>query len=207
MKVQVYNLMDNQVSEQEISDKIFVEVVNEALISQALRVYEANMREGNANSKTRGEINATTKKIYKQKGTGRARHGSKRAPIFVGGGVVHGPRKREYRLDLPKTMRIKALSSALTMKEEILSVISGVGDFAGKTRDLAVFLEEHFGGVRHFLIVVNGENGLKLRRAAANLPYVRVVDALDVNAWDVVRNGQIMLDENSLEVLEGRISK
>ena len=82
--------------------EIFGEKVNKALLAQAVRVYLANQRQGNASTKTRGEVEGSTRKIYRQKGTGRARHGSVRAPIFVKGGIVFGPKPRDFSLDMPK---------------------------------------------------------------------------------------------------------
>src|SRR5207248_616028 len=88
--------------------EIFAETVNKKLLAQAVRVYLANKRQGNASTKTRGEVEGSTRKIYRQKGTGNARHGSIRAPIFVKGGIVHGPRPRDFSLGLSKKMRRKA---------------------------------------------------------------------------------------------------
>ena len=92
--------------------EIFGAKVNDDLMAQAVRVYLANQRQGNAHTKSRGEINLTTGKWYRQKGTGRARHGAKSAPIFVGGGVAHGPRKKDYTLSLSKNMKKAAVKSA-----------------------------------------------------------------------------------------------
>src|SRR6266404_5428662 len=96
--------------------EMFGEKVNKALLAQAVRVYLANQRQGNASTKTRGEVDGSTAKIYRQKGTGRARHGSKRAPIFVKGGIVFGPKPRDFSLSLPQKMKRKALFSALSAK-------------------------------------------------------------------------------------------
>src|SRR5258708_225116 len=96
--------------------EMFGEKVNKTLLAQAVRVYLANQRQGNASTKTRGEVDGSTAKIYRQKGTGRARHGSKRAPIFVKGGLVFGPKPRDFSLALPQKMKRKALFGALSAK-------------------------------------------------------------------------------------------
>src|SRR6185437_7247197 len=96
--------------------EIFGEKLNKALLAQAVRVYLANQRQGNASTKTRGEVDGSTRKIYRQKGTGRARHGSVRAPIFVHGGIAHGPKPRDFSLTMPQKMKQKALFSALSTK-------------------------------------------------------------------------------------------
>src|SRR3989344_3759198 len=109
----------------------FVEKENLPLLAQAIRVYEARLHPGLAKVKTRGEVIASTRKIYRQKGTGGARHGAKSAPIFVGGGVTHGPKGLKRILTLPAKMRKKALGTALSLKakEEKVFVIDGVSGF------------------------------------------------------------------------------
>jgi large subunit ribosomal protein L4 len=96
--------------------EMFESIENKPLLAQAVRVYLANQRQGNASTKTRGEVHGTTKKVYKQKGTGRARHGAKKAPIFVGGGIAGGPKPRDYSLKLNKQQKKIALICALTLK-------------------------------------------------------------------------------------------
>src|SRR5579885_383385 len=115
---------------------IFGEKVNKQLLAQAVRVYLANKRQGTVSTKTRGEVDGSTRKIYRQKGTGRARHGSVRAPIFVHGGVVHGPKPRDYSLNLPKKMRRKALFSALSAKlqDGQIKVVAGFEKLEPKTK-------------------------------------------------------------------------
>jgi len=93
--------------------KLFTEKINKPLIAQYVRVYRANQRKGTASAKTRGEVSGGGKKPWRQKGTGRARHGSIRSPIWVGGGVAHGPKPRDWGLKMPQKMRRKALLSAL----------------------------------------------------------------------------------------------
>src|SRR3990170_6251019 len=120
----------------QLPKELFGAKVNKALLAQAVRVYLANQRTGNAATKTRGEVEGSTRKIYRQKGTGRARHGAIRAPIFVGGGIVFGPRPHDFHLDFPKKMKRRALGSALTSKlgSGDVIVVSGLSDLEPKTK-------------------------------------------------------------------------
>src|SRR3989338_8227396 len=122
----------------ELPREIFGAKINEKLMAQAVRVYLVNQRQGTASTKTRGEVAGSTRKIYRQKGTGRARHWSITAPIFRGGGIVFGPRVRGFSLKLSKQMKKKALSSALAQKllDQKVSVVDLEG-VSGKTRELA----------------------------------------------------------------------
>src|SRR5882724_11511103 len=137
LALDVYGL-DGKVAEKvTVPAAIFGEKVNKTLLAQAVRVYLANKRQGNASTKTRGEVDGSTRKIYRQKGTGKARHGSVRAPIFVHGGVVFGPKPRDFSLSLPKKMKRKALFSALSAKLQgkELIVVSSLETITPKTKN------------------------------------------------------------------------
>ncbi|MGB9911422.1 MAG: 50S ribosomal protein L4 [Microgenomates group bacterium] len=139
-KVDLFDTKGNIVGKFELPKEIFgIKDPKPELIAQAVRVYLANQRKAGAKVKTRSEVNRTKSKWYRQKGTGRARHGSRSAPIFVGGGVAHGPTGEEnYKLEMPKKMRRKALFSALTLKlkdKEIL-VVKGVEKIKPKTKEM-----------------------------------------------------------------------
>ncbi len=113
MKVPVLNMKGEEVDTIELPAEVFEAKVNIGLMHQAFVRQQANARLGTHKAKSRGEVRLSTRKIYRQKGTGRARHGSRKAPIFVGGGVAHGPRPRDYTLKMPRKMRQAALRSAL----------------------------------------------------------------------------------------------
>lgn len=120
-----------------VPEEIFGSKINPVLMAQAVRVYLANQRQGTASTKTRAEVKGSTRKIYRQKGTGRARHGAVTAPIFVGGGIAFGPKPRDFRLDLPKKMKRKALFSALASKfkeDKIIAV--DLAKLNGKTKEI-----------------------------------------------------------------------
>jgi len=131
LKVEVIDTVGKVVETMELPKELFGAKINSVLMAQAVRVYLANQRLGTASTKTRGEVDGSTRKIYRQKGTGRARHGGIRAPIFVKGGIAHGPKPRDYSLLLSKNMRIAALRSALSAKVKAgeVAVIAGFGNY------------------------------------------------------------------------------
>ena len=146
LTVSVYGMDGKSSGTVTLPKEIFGEVVNKKLLAQAVRVYMANKRQGNASTKTRGEVEGSTRKIYRQKGTGNARHGSIRAPIFVKGGIVHGPKPRDFGLDLSKKMRRKALFSALSAKlqDGDVKVVSGFEKMTPKTKQFVSVLGKIF---------------------------------------------------------------
>ena len=123
MEVTVLNMNGEEVKTIELPASIFDAKVNVGLMHQAHVRQQANARRGTHKTKSRGEVHLSTRKIYRQKGTGRARHGDRKAPIFVGGGVAHGPRPRDYSLKMPRKMRLAALRSALTVKAQEQSLV------------------------------------------------------------------------------------
>lgn len=189
-----------------VSDSIFAAPRNEALISQAVRVYLANERQGTAKVKSRGEVNRTKKKVYKQKGTGGARHGAKSAPIFVGGGVTHGPRgNQNWSLTMSQTQKKRALVAALSWQADQIRVIDAVADVSGKTKELEVLLASFLADSGSVLVVLADKN-TAVRRAAANLPKVCTVTASDITALDVVRANILILTTESIAALEKRLA-
>ena len=137
LNVAVYSLAGAKKGTISLNKEIFGAKVNKTLMAQAVRVYLVNQRQGTASTKTRGEVRASTRKIYRQKGTGRARHGAITAPIFRGGGIAFGPRSRTFELKMSKQMRKKALFSALSSKllENKILVVD-VDSATGKTKEM-----------------------------------------------------------------------
>ena len=144
-KVDIYTLSGTKSGQMELPKEIFAAKINEPLMAQAVRVYLSNQRKAQAKVKSRGEIAKTTAKWFRQKGTGRARHGARSAPIFVGGGVAHGPTgEQNYQLKMPKKMKKQALFSALTSKfktNEVL-VIKDLAKIEPKTKKMKTILEK-----------------------------------------------------------------
>lgn len=179
----------------------FSATVNPKLLAQAVRVFLANQREGSAHTKTRGEVAGSTRKIYRQKGTGRARHGGIRAPIFVGGGIVFGPRSRIIRRTLPQKMRHAALASALTHEKNAghVIIVDGMGALEAKTKVIVQTLKS-VGAVYPLLLVVP-KDAQSVRRAAANVPGVHISHAHEMNTYDVLSHRTILFMKEAVSDL------
>ena len=192
-----------------LSEEIFGVVPNKVLIAQAVRVYLANQRQGNASTKTRGEVVGSTRKIYRQKGTGRARHGAIKAPIFVGGGIAHGPHPHDFSLKFPTKMKKAALISALSEKAQsgFINIIDG--EFSGKTKEFAKLLNgmtlKPQGKISKVLFVVSEHDNAS--RAAHNIKNLEVQTAATLSTYGVFLNRNIIFLKNAVEVLTKRLVK
>lgn len=203
LSVSVYGL-DGKVSGKiTLPSEIFAEKENPKLVAQAVRVYLANQRMGTSSTKTRGEVSGTTKKVYRQKGTGRARHGAKKAHIFVGGGIAFGPKPRDLSLSMPKKMKRKALFSALSHKlsqEKVLVV-----DFekaTGKTKEIAAALKNlTLQDKKHVMVVVN-KNLDTVRKASRNIENVAVENVASLSAYGVSKSASILFVKETIEGLK-----
>lgn len=182
--------------------ELFGVKVNKALLTQAIRVYSANAREGGASTKTRGEVEGSTRKIYRQKGTGRARHGSIRAPIFVGGGIVFGPRVRDFSLALPKKMKRAALASALTVQYQDgnIRVIDGLGKLEPKTKIMAKALTAA-GMPRPILLVISKE-AKRVVHSARNIAGVTLIGANQLNPYALLSHKSLLFMKEALPQLK-----
>ena len=206
MRESVLNLAGREIGSVELPASVFKARVNRDLMHQALVRQLANARLGTHKAKTRSEVNRTTAKWYRQKGTGRARHGSKRAPIFVGGGVAHGPRPRSYRKDMPRKMRRAALRSALTAK-----VVSGdilfLDNFeidSPRTKILAATIGQLTHGVSTLLILADSDDILE--RSARNIPDLKTLRANYLNIRDLLGYRKILMPLAALEVIQGALA-
>ncbi len=200
LSVDVFDLTGKTTGKLSLPVEIFGEKINKALLHQAIRVYQANKRQGNASTLTRGEVDGSTRKIYRQKGTGRARHGSLRAPIFVKGGIVHGPKPRDYSLDLPKKMRRKALFSALSSKFAAgeVTVVTGFEAIEPKTKVFAASLNSlGFAKVSSLLLVMPSDLA-NVKRAAGNVKQVTMTVAGRLNALDVLLSRRIVITNETV---------
>ncbi|MGH9858113.1 MAG: 50S ribosomal protein L4, partial [Acidobacteriota bacterium] len=172
VNVNVLGLDGKVIGKMSLPGEIFGEKVNKALLAQAVRVYLANQRQGNASTKTRGEVDGSTRKIYRQKGTGRARHGSLRAPIFVKGGIVFGPKPRDFSLSMPQKMKRKALFSALSAKiqDQQLTVMSGLEDMKPKTKAFVALLKSlSMEDKKQKALVITASDLANAKRAGSNI--------------------------------------
>ncbi len=184
-----------------VDEKLFGDKVKKKLLHQVILIHEANQREGNAHTKTRGEVEGSTKKPWPQKHTGMARAGTKRSPIWVGGGVVFGPRTREYRMTITDSMRRAALDSALLgkIKDKECSVIESVELPKPKTKEM-VKLMKAIGFKRTVLLALPKYNETVLL-SARNLQDLSVRPVQELNAYDIVKHKDLLLTREALESL------
>lgn len=189
----------------ELPKELFGQEPNANLLAQAYYVYESRSHPGTHKTKTRGEITATTAKVYRQKGTGRARHGSKRAPIYVGGGVVFGPTGEKRVLGLSKKLSRRALVMALSARnrEGKVFVIDGKTS-DGKTKTAAKLLAK-LGVGKQTLILHAGEKDLF--RSARNIVGVSLLRASEANAYSVIKNSSLVVTKEGLRMLEEKFGK
>jgi large subunit ribosomal protein L4 len=202
MQLSVKNMNGDEVGTVELST-VFSAKINRGLMHQALVRQLANARQGTHKTKSRGEIRRTGAKWYRQKGTGRARHGSRRAPIFVGGGVAHGPRPRDYSKDMPRKMRRGALRSALTVKAQNgdIIVVDNLTMDTPRTKDLMSSLQRIVGNESTLLLLP--ERNVNVEKSARNLEGVTTLRATYLNIRDLLGHDKIIVPMASLDVIEG----
>lgn len=214
----VYDLKGKAVGRISLPLEIFGVEEKPKLVAQAVRVYLANQRQGNASTKNRGEVRGSTRKIYRQKGTGRARHGGIRAPIFVGGGVALGPRPHDFSMSLPQKMKRLALFSSLSskLKDGEIKIID-LNKIAPKTKVMAKALKNLELSGKTLLVTPGGMNEFKqsLRStelknvylSARNIPGVKIQTAVTLNTYDVLDNKGILFMRDSLDILKKHFLK
>jgi large subunit ribosomal protein L4 len=190
----------------QLDERVWGLVPNTAVLHQAVVAQLANQRKGTHSTKTRGEVAGGGRKPWRQKGTGRARQGSTRAPHWRGGGIVFGPRPRSYHKDLPRKMRRLALRSALSAKVQDgeLIVVEALSLPAPKTREMAATLDK-LGASGSALIVLGGPDE-QVKRAAANLPKVRTVAPGSTNLLDVLNHRWLLMTVDAIETITQTLS-
>lgn len=206
MKQQLFDKQNNPVGEVTLSDDVFAGPVRLDIISRVIHWQLAKRRSGNHKSKQRNEVQGSTKKIVRQKGSGGARHGSKRAPQFRGGGKAFGPVVRDHGYSLPKKVRAFGLKSALSLKtaENNLIVVDNLAFDVSKTKyvkDLA----EKFSLKSALIIDVSTDDNLV--KSVSNIYGIDVLPPIGVNVYDVVRKDKVMITRAGLEQLEKRFQK
>jgi 50S ribosomal protein L4 len=184
-----------------------VEVPNHELLKMAYNAYLANSRQASATTKQRGEVSGGGKKPWKQKGTGRARFGSSRNPIWRGGGVVFGPRGNEnYKINISKTSKRVALKQALTLANEAKKIVVDSIKTTGKTAEVFSYLKDNDLTKKRVLIVV-AEKTEELMRATNNLPNVLLISANYLNVYHVLNADKIVMDKDSVKVVKEWLCK
>lgn len=182
-----YTVLGEKVRALSLPRQVFAQTADEQLLAQAVRVYSSNLHQGTKSTKTRGEVTGSTRKIYRQKGTGRARHGDIKAPIFVGGGVAFGPQPYRRQLKLPKKIRRQVLYALLTQKQtqRQISVVSHLKESTGKTRDMVKLLTKLQLLGKRVLVVVTPQMD-KARRGLRNIAGVTLTADSSLAPLDVV---------------------
>ncbi len=202
--VDIYDLKKASVGKLELSDEVFGAEVNEGLLYDIVKAQLASRRSGTASTKGRSQVRGSRKKIYKQKGTGNARHGAKSAPNFVGGGQVHGPKPRDYSYKPNKKMRLGALRSALSLKlkEGSLIVVDKFDLDEIKTKNVVGALNNL--EAQKSAMVVDRADNMNLRLSIRNLPKHHFLPPEGVNVYDLLRHEHLILTKDAVEALEKR---
>jgi large subunit ribosomal protein L4 len=202
-KVDVYNLQRQKVGEVDLSDEVFATEVKEHLLHEVVVAQLASQRAGTHAAKERAAVSGSSKKIFKQKGTGRARHGSIRAPIFVGGGRAHPPKPQDFSYRPPRRVRVGALKSALSLllKEGRLLVVDSIDLGEIKTKKLAGVLEalKTTGA-----LVVDDKSNENLRLSIRNLDHSQFLPPEGVNVYDLLRYRHLVVSKTAAKALEAR---
>ena len=203
MQLPVYNIQGEQVSEAELQDGIFAVPVNQALMHQALLRQLANARLGTHKTKSRGEVRGGGRKPWRQKGTGRARQGTIRAPQWRGGGTVFGPTPRSYAQKMPRKMRRQALRSALSVKaaESQIVLLDGIEMDGPKTQEMRGILSNL--GIESTALILLPQRDEVILRSVGNLSEVRTLVAQYLNVRDLLKFDYLLVPLASLEVIEG----
>jgi large subunit ribosomal protein L4 len=202
-KVQVINQSGQKTRDIELPDRVFSYPVKEHLLYEAVINRRANQRRGTASTKTRGEVSGSNRKPWRQKGTGRARVGMIRNPIWRKGGIVFGPRPKDYHYEIPKKAKLNALRSALALKhsENRIMILAELVLAGPKTKEAVKILKDL--SIRSAL-VVDGHENTNLFRAMRNIPKVKAVDQSQVNAYDVLDHEWLVMTERAYESLMER---
>ncbi len=205
--VDVVDLNNQKVGEIALADDVFGAEVNENLLYEAVRHYQAGQRAGTVKTKVRGDVAGSGKKLWKQKGTGRARMGSVRSPIWRHGGTAHGPQPRDYSYRLPRKMLLGALRSALTAKlrDGELKVVQTFNLGEPKTKEAKAALGR-LEATRKVLVIENGENR-NLTLGIRNLPGVTLMPTRAVNAFHLLGHDRVLLSEAAARKLSEALAK
>lgn len=215
MKYPVYNSKGEQVKEMELAKRLFGAIVKPDVIHQVVMAQEANSRQVLAHTKTRAEVRGGGKKPWKQKGTGRARHGSTRSPIWVGGGVTFGPRSdRNFTLKVNKKQKQAALAMCLTDKvaNKSFVILDKLANDSGKTKELNVWLTALKGKVADLsgkkkVLIVMGAKDAKLTNSVKNLTGVTTIAAGSLNCKDILKANAIITDEKAIAEIDKQFKK
>ena len=207
MKLDKLNI-DGKKDSIEVMDKIFASKINKKIVSNVLYKTNANYKGRKAKTKQRNEIKGSTAKIYAQKGTGNARHASRKAPIFVGGGVAHGPKgENQYKSrKLNKSEKKISIASLITEKNNLnnLIVFSDFTNEIKKTKEMNLILKKF--NANNSLLIVDNNSRLNINKSIRNIPNVKVTDVNHFSAFDIVKYKKLIFTVSSIKELEKRFT-
>jgi len=200
--VKVINFKGEIIGEENLSDSVFAAPVHVPAMHQVVVAQQANARQGTHSTKTRGEVRGGGKKPWRQKHTGRARHGSRRSPIWVGGGITHGPHPRDYHQKVNRKVRRLALKSALSLKvsEGSLVLLDRIDIEKPSTKVMASFLSEIDSGKKVLIMV--GESSPAIYKSASNIPGTMVLHVDSINVYDILNHNRMVLTMDAARKIE-----
>ena len=198
--IDVVDMQGKKVGSMELSEEIFAATVNVPAMHLVVRSILANQRQGTQSALTRGMVRGGGRKIYRQKGTGNARHHGNRAPQFRHGGVVFAPQPRDYVINVPKKVRRLAMKSALTSKLNDMIVVDKIELAEAKTKLVAGMLKE-LGAEKKTLLVLPGKED-KIVRASKNIPYVKDAYVNTINVYDLLNADKIVVTKEAVEAIQ-----
>lgn len=204
-KVDVFNMQREKVGDVELSESVFGAPVREHLFWEVVKWQRARMRSGTASTKTRGDISGSTRKLFRQKGTGRARRGSIKSPTLRGGGTAFGPKPRNFAYNIPKKVRKAALIAALSKRvsEERVLVLENLELPEVKTRLVQQMMARF---ELSSVLFVDGDNR-NFNLAGRNIPSVKVLPAKGLNVYDILKHDNLVLTKEAVAAIEGRLAK
>jgi large subunit ribosomal protein L4 len=197
MKAKVYSKQGKVAKEIELNDMVFAATVSNGSIYEAIRNELANSRIGTASTKGRSEVHGSNQKPWRQKGTGRARAGDKKSPLWVGGGVIFGPKPRDFHYRIPKKVKRLAMKSVLSLKnkQERLKIVEDFSIESGKTKDLIKILKNLIPDKRAVMILTDDDKMIK--RAGANIPWLKLLAFNRLRAHDLFYSANVLILEKA----------
>ncbi|MCF7943024.1 MAG: 50S ribosomal protein L4 [Spirochaetia bacterium] len=198
MKAKVFSIQGEKIKDITLNDEVFNREVSDGAVYYAVNNELANRRVGTACTKTRGEVNYSNSKPWRQKGTGHARAGDKKSPVWVGGGTIFGPKPRDYSYHVPKKMKRLAMKSLLSMKvrDEEMKIVEDFTVDSGKTRDLVKVLSNLVSAEQRTVIILKDDDAM-IRRAGRNIPWLRFLSYNRLSAKELLYGKQVLVMETA----------
>lgn len=191
----------------EVSDQLLTEPFNRDVLHRAVRTYQTNARAGTASTKDRSKVKGSNRKPWRQKGTGRARHGSRQSPLWAGGGITFGPKPKEYNLGLPRKMKVKAIKSALSTRyrEDRLAVIDKLDFEEPNTQQGVALLGRLDLDGKVLIIISEQEDNYRVNKSFANIPRVSCLPAANLVTYPILKNERILATRQAIDRLSERL--